>query len=64
MGEIEIIIDNKGNAKVSVTTVQGEDPACLTMQKLTDGMKSEGAVVTESQMDARGHGHVHDFAHH
>lgn len=64
MGEITIVIDDKGNAIVSVSTVQGEDPACLTMQKLTAGMKNEGAVVTESQMDARKHGHTHDFAQH
>jgi hypothetical protein len=59
MSEIEILIDNGGNAKATVTRQEGEDPACYTFQKLVNEVK--GMDISNTKMDAREHGHVHAF---
>lgn len=59
MSEIEILIDNGGNAKATVTRAEGEDPACYVFQKLVND--SKGLSLTNVKQDAREHGHVHTF---
>jgi hypothetical protein len=59
--EIEILIDNGGNSKVTVKRQEGEDPACYVFQKIVDSLKANGVKADNIKQDARTHGHTHTF---
>lgn len=69
MAEVEVIVERDGGMTVRVRTVAGEDPACLTLQKLKAGLKGTGvetdggtdiAVQSGQQAHVHAHGHGHD----
>ena len=66
MAEIEIEIEPDGKTKTKISTVVGEDPACLVFQKWKDKLKKSGIKVEkEVELDRKTgqrvteHDHVH-----
>jgi len=64
MAEVEIIIDRSGSSKATITTEQGEDPACLVYDRIIQGVAAQGLAVSEAKLEERTHGHAHQFEQH
>jgi hypothetical protein len=64
MTEIEIEISKDGKTKTKISTVVGEDPACLVYQKWKEKLKKSGIVVEkEVEVERKLGQKVHDHAH-